>query len=1234
MPTEKTASKRKQGEEPLEEPSRDLVRPEARPLGWERLTRDQQRVLVDIHEWLIEFIRKPIPRHPRPGRRGPFEYQEILEHRPSNVILIDGGRGSGKTSILITLLRMWRRIASGEKLQEGSPEEGARGSQGAPGPEQSGTRRRSGASAVTSKTRADSRWQRVLRQLNGPLFGRLIPVRALDLQPLPPSTSLLPWVAARIMELVDHLEDPSGKPASRESSEPIASWKPDWERELPSRRAWKRLMQCAALGWNSNLPDRRGTLDPDSYAVELNQAERARLSMVDAWREFIEAVIADAHRLFPGQLHEDARLIIPIDDADMNPHRCVELLELMRSLWSPQVVFVLTGHSKLFLKTLQIHQLKVLRQPLGSTALLPAELGYLEAEPHPRALALQVYDKAIPAPHRFVLSPLGGSERLKRLKRLLKRPVQKERDDQRLPPAVLAGYFELSPVLQEGLPHRLRRLLNIRQELKQCNRAGELVLQLWRDAITNGEWTQEEQRALKQFVQLDSQGELRVIVRNQFKPEVERLVQILQPTGDSLHVNVVTSYSFEVPQLLPGGQPITLPLYLSALLLLATNVAADETAGRFPQAYPAPSGADYPLAISHIPHPALRSLDLAFHWPIPGWVAPVDFALFDETWAEYLVALNDASVSPDEWKHSLLNLYLAGLFDVGMGRKFSLFKTGGAEKPSPASVADWKSAVGEIVKRAHEGEAEPREKFNTLRERAFRRWLLSEAILIAAPEYGLPASIANELLQTWQEEARKYEGFERHVFQAAQQVRRQRAETVLREARLRDEEIDPDKLLRDIDSLWPEFQWSATIEGRPGPKLALLPRLTQTLEQIRVQHAPSSSARDPHTLDGYLSTLGVKHLLPTSDEKEFASLESRLRRFTSAQGVAQLALVELWRYVLSNEPGGPHNGPWSLTPKAAGIEVRMPKQMWDHFKNPTSRRHGVETDIPLGNGRVLRLFTASDRPESPPAALQGLLQVAHDVREDESDLLDRNPGTTLKTLQKLASTLLPHAATIVRLGHWNVEIGWPVPRWTTFLDWKLMDEVWLQIFKSISQLRSEENEALMQSSLGAIIHSLIAGILSICTYRSTMVPPLDFKVGPDAFSHDGIALHSLATLSNQQGRRFDRIKEWASTTAVLLAAPETGLPAPLARGLLQLLQPEGVPVDLGRLHSSFQPEYRPLIRELRRKRIQLAMRKPDQPSAVAYESARHFLADLDGTTDPHHPWFQVFGKDFEGTQSA
>ena len=68
--------------------------------------------------------------------------------------------------------------------------------------------------------------------------------------------------------------------------------------------------------------------------MELEQAELSRLDVVTRWRHFVSRVAEDAAKAYRN-IARDVRLVISIDDADMNPRRCVELLDLLRMLWAP-----------------------------------------------------------------------------------------------------------------------------------------------------------------------------------------------------------------------------------------------------------------------------------------------------------------------------------------------------------------------------------------------------------------------------------------------------------------------------------------------------------------------------------------------------------------------------------------------------------------------------------------------------------------------------------------------------------------------------------------------------------------------------------------------------------------------------------------------------------------------------------------------------------------------------------
>ncbi len=1178
-----------------------VVRPEARPLDWADLTEDQRKVVMQIHQWIEDFIKSPLDRGFRAaGTKSPFDYQEINEHRPSNVVLIDGGRGSGKTSVLLTALRLWRRSAAGDGAQLRADLFGPPSSEGGSplGPQ-----------------------QEIIARLQGPLARKLVPIRPLDLQPLPPSTSLLPWIAGRILELVDHLEDPTGGRDIRETTAPIASWEPDWEKELVSRRQWRNLLQCAALGWASNLPARQGSLDPDSYVEELKQAERARLTVFDQWRYFLDAVIADAHRLYPHLVDEDARLIIPIDDADMNPHRCVDLLELVRSLWSPRVFFILTGHSPLFQKTLHLHYLKLMRQPLGPGSLTNQEFEYVEAKPNARQLGLQSYDKVIPAGHRFKLAKLSGPERFNLLKDVLNVPIQKEREEV-FEPLTLAGYFEISPLLQEGLPHRLRPIQNVRQGLERDPQATERVRRLWIDTIDNGEWTTEDQAQLKQLVQVNPEGDLRVDAERKLEPVTRRMKRLSPSEKISVNVNYVTGFTFKGPLVdrQPRAEEVQLrdlPDYLTILLMLAMNVAADTVNGSFPRTLPAPKYEDYPLVVSHL-HPSGKlARPIAFTWPIPEWVAPIDFSVFDKAWAKHLLPLNEAKAPSTAWYSEMVHLYLSGIVEVGVRRGIPEYPAWNPQA-APRDPSQWAPLIQRIV-----GEAARLHISDTKMPRTigFYNWLLGEAILIAAPEYGLPEELANSLVQQWLEALEHHgESFRAQALKAAREARRNKVRYATRSIKIKG--VNEEDILADIDNTHHGYIWGRSVEGRTAPAVGLPKETESLLRGIVVQHPPTSSMQIPGTLQEYLERLRVSPLLTITDPQQLEELQENLQRYALIQGAAPLVLRLLWRFFVVQPAPEARRASLDrlIEERNDRLTVHLPRHMLEWLTTPASRRVGLEREIATraeadskhGLASSLKVFTLRDWVDRRPAsAHDGLLQVAHDVQFDEDD--GRQSPEEQDTSNSPAKAVHPRVTTLVQIGSHSFEFDWLVPAWGTFVDWQDTDLIWYSAFRKISSLIPKTGSTLSEAALVALFHSFMGGIHQLCTSRHVVVQNPNLKLGSEDLALLGRRMHEVRKSPHVHGARLSRAIEWAQRSAALYGAPESGMPVWAAEAYLSAW-------------ADAPPAHIASIRELRRSRAQVALERAGISSQP--KLARRSLQDIDHAAGDH-PWFKIFGKDAE-----
>ena len=116
-----------------------------------------------------------------------------------------------------------------------------------------------------------------------------------------------------------------------------APWNLDADDELKSRTSWKRLQRSVLMGWDSNVPQRRAQVDPEEYFHEQEQAVRDRLELPHCFVEFMDALEAD-FRARHATDKAPILFLVAVDDADMNPRRTVELLELLRKLWHEFIV--------------------------------------------------------------------------------------------------------------------------------------------------------------------------------------------------------------------------------------------------------------------------------------------------------------------------------------------------------------------------------------------------------------------------------------------------------------------------------------------------------------------------------------------------------------------------------------------------------------------------------------------------------------------------------------------------------------------------------------------------------------------------------------------------------------------------------------------------------------------------------------------------------------------------------
>jgi hypothetical protein len=1176
------------------------VREEARPYEWSKLTLEQRQLLTLINGWAHDYVGIRPPE--APTGRSLLHRQLVDSWRASNILLIDGGRGSGKTSVMVTLLELWGKTLSGGDY---------------------GTLMRPGSGPPEEDGREQALAQ--LRQLEG----FLLPVRILDLQPLPRSTSLLPWLAGRLLEVVEILEGSSGQPGEARTPSPIGRWEPDWEHELKSRRAWNELVQDAAAGWNGNVDERKATLDPEAYAVELGHAERARLRIHDRWRAFVSSVIEDAHRRHPSQIRKDARIVIPIDDADMNPHHCVALLDLLRALTHPQVIFLLTGDSELFLKTLHLHYEGTFRRQLGPESPSAEDKALLSARPSAKELAIQHYDKIIPRAQRFELKRLTPAERLDKLRGNLARFPVAQKTGPTLPPQNLEGYFTLNPFLKQGLPDVLRWLLDLQQQLndkRQARDTEQALVKLWLDALEHESLSPSQQKSLEDLIQRDSAGELILQRRVELLPQTYELtLPHLRSMWSPLQLHGINGFTAKVGQdTLGRGDGFELSDRLTALLMLAHDFVQDER--------PTSPWGSFRYFIGN---PFVQSLDPSerrartrgiAQWPLPSWATFVDLTIFNSAWIQRVQQVSPQDEDP--WG-SLAAYFLVAACDISERR---------AVQPWEARI-DWQPVADRLVESLQRLQRPDDEL--PWRHRSFKLWLTSTALLLASPEAELNSNSANSLLtallgalERWDKAVRD------QVLDSVRKLRREAGWF----GRVDEKEGGIEKALAEFDQSHPEYLWGELVEGRSRPLAVATKDLESPLREIRVTRPSWSVLHGPSALKDYMDVFKLS--LEGGFPEGRKTLHDQLKRLSSRDGTAPLAMTHLWDFFV-DEAGGPSVMPPELRGAVSRIQtqltVRLPEGLRNLLEDGTRLRADFLKTYSLKPGMQFQTWRVEDPAGAFPGQLGNALKLAHSVSMDEDDQsdagadADRWPSEADRWTPPNASWIapLPYVGTTVTFQGKEVTLDWPVPRWPSFLDWQLLDTTWRQCLASVENVTRGET-GLEESILQALIFSLMAGTDSIIQERKPY-EKVNLNLRVETWHSRAGEFRGRLQNSSLYGRRGIAIWRWLLVGVPLYAAPELGLSSHAARALLDVSKNIQFSTLEGRGPPRDSPQYRWFtsfdqhLHTMRLMRASRALERAGLGSDLLLAQA--FLTEIDSKAGDH-PWFKVLERPLQQPQQT
>lgn len=286
---------------------------DARPIAPDLLTEDQVRVLSDVAQALSSIVRGNDDDElaaRRDGARGsPSQppWATVDAHRTPRVLFIDGARGVGKTSTMLTLVRA---------LSEGRDNV-----------------------YYVHDNRADSSWASPSH------LGAVRALQPLDFDPMPPGLPLLAWIVRAFWTLV-RWADSTCNSSSRRGLDGA-------ERRAGSGQTlmdvWTRLQDDAVVAW-------REPSDHAPYEGAEAQLKRVRKwgSLAEDWRRFLDQlvdVLADRGAWNPAGR---GVMLLPIDHADLQISRTPELVRVLHALHHPRLVFLLVGDLRLMAHAVQL----------------------------------------------------------------------------------------------------------------------------------------------------------------------------------------------------------------------------------------------------------------------------------------------------------------------------------------------------------------------------------------------------------------------------------------------------------------------------------------------------------------------------------------------------------------------------------------------------------------------------------------------------------------------------------------------------------------------------------------------------------------------------------------------------------------------------------------------------------------------------------------------------------------
>lgn len=338
------------------------------PLLLEQLSKHELATILRIERRLYEGQQSTLERD---HEKNQTPYLARVQVRHPRVLLLDGDRGTGKTSMLLTLVERWSRKADGvthtnhdysdtisQKLQQLQEDPTLKFSSGAHDSE-------------------------IPSHIN--VVGRI-----LDFDPLPRGMPIIAGIIEAWRPLVQEYDKLSSNADDCEEGETLLD-------------RWHKLFHVAAVGWSA-VPTSTGLIE---QVLDREEQVRDWQDLDKRWQLFIDEVIATGKCLKPPhRLSEKPVFVIMIDDCDLQVERVGGLLPALRMLYHPSVFFLVAAHRPHMIDMLELdflgQQNKLANCQLHENALLAGDSDRWASN-----LAKSSFEKVFPIRNRWLLSQLS-----------------------------------------------------------------------------------------------------------------------------------------------------------------------------------------------------------------------------------------------------------------------------------------------------------------------------------------------------------------------------------------------------------------------------------------------------------------------------------------------------------------------------------------------------------------------------------------------------------------------------------------------------------------------------------------------------------------------------------------------------------------------------------------------------------------------------------------------------------